>query len=397
MLLDHAPGASAHGADRKRWRVVNPQRRFNWPDAIREVTSANSATPYRDELFGSDFGASVFSSEPANNLVHREVLEADGVTFTSHRAADEQAREFVASTDNWFRPTMLKIGPDGALYIADIYRLVIEHPEYFPEELKSRPDLRAGDDKGRIWRVYPEGATLRTVPRLDELDTAGLVNALESPNGWQRDTAMRLLAHRAFQGIHAGAPVWRGIGEKPITSLRKLLIGSPHPETRLQALCALNAIMASPQPTDPLAGLKDAHSAVREQAIRFADALLLRSTTKSPSPPALNDLQIALTRMTDDPSVRVRYELALHFGLDSREDYGRGLGRMALRNDEDKNVRLAILNASGMHILQLLDTVGGRPDGSAFTVRLLAHMAGAAVLNYRLGTNQPLTAVIDLM
>jgi len=105
------------------------------------LTSANSPTPYRDQVFGPDFATSVFVSEPAQNVVHREVLEPNGVTFTSHRAADEQDREFLASSDNWFRPTMLKTGPDGALYIADIYRRVIEHPEYFPDELKNRPDL----------------------------------------------------------------------------------------------------------------------------------------------------------------------------------------------------------------------------------------------------------------
>src|SRR5213078_1102919 len=166
---------------------------FNWPDAIREVTSANSATPYRDELFGADFATSIFMSEPANNVVHREVLEPDGVTFKSHRPADELDREFLASTDNWFRPTMLKTGPDGALYVADMYRLIIEHPEYFPEELKHRPDLRAGEDKGRIYRVYPEKTRLQKIPRLDRLSLPELVTALDSPNGWQRDTVQRLL------------------------------------------------------------------------------------------------------------------------------------------------------------------------------------------------------------
>jgi hypothetical protein len=89
--------------------ISQPQRRFNWPEAIREVTSANSAAPYRDELFGPDFATSIFISEPANNVVHREVLEPDGPTFKSHRAADEQDREFLACTDNWFRPCLRQV------------------------------------------------------------------------------------------------------------------------------------------------------------------------------------------------------------------------------------------------------------------------------------------------
>ena len=106
--------------------------RFNDAHAASHVTSGNSPTPYRDALFGEEFTRSVFISEPVHNLIHREVLEPDGVTFKSRRAHDETASEFIASTDNWFRPTMLKTGPDGALYVADMYRLVIEHPEWIP-------------------------------------------------------------------------------------------------------------------------------------------------------------------------------------------------------------------------------------------------------------------------
>src|SRR5262249_17992434 len=143
----------------------------------------------RDELFGPGFANSVFVSEPVHNLIHREVLGPDGVSFTSHRAGEEASSEFLASSENWFRPTMLKTGPDGALYIADMYRQVIEHPEWIPVEVQKRVDLRAGSDKGRIYRVYPEGTQLRAIPRMDKPGVSELVSALDSPNGWQRDTA----------------------------------------------------------------------------------------------------------------------------------------------------------------------------------------------------------------
>src|SRR4029077_18144322 len=86
--------------------------RFNDPHGAEHVTSGNTPTPYRDEVFGPEFATSVFTSEPVHNCVHREVLEPDGVTFKSRRAEGEEKSEFVASTDNWFRPTMLKTGPD---------------------------------------------------------------------------------------------------------------------------------------------------------------------------------------------------------------------------------------------------------------------------------------------
>ena len=90
---------------------------------------------------------------------------------------------------------MMKTGPDGALWIADMYRAVIEHPEWIPDDWEKRLDLRAGSEQGRIYRVYPVDKTPRPIPRLDQLDEPGLAAALDSPSGWQRDTAHRLLLH----------------------------------------------------------------------------------------------------------------------------------------------------------------------------------------------------------
>ncbi len=131
------------------------QQRFNDPHTVDYVTSANSPTPYRDDWFGAAFDSSIFISEPVYNVIHHEVLFSDGVSFSSHRAADEQEREFLMSTDNWFRPTTLKTGPDGSLYIADMYRFVIEHPEWIPADSQKNLDLRLGADRGRIYRVFP--------------------------------------------------------------------------------------------------------------------------------------------------------------------------------------------------------------------------------------------------
>ena len=120
-----------------------PPIRFNQPQSLNHVTSACSPAPYRDELFGAEFATSVFISEPVHNVVHREVLRPNGVTFTSQRADDERESEFLASSDNWFRPTMIKTGPDGALYIADMYRFVLEHPEWIaPEALSAARSAR---------------------------------------------------------------------------------------------------------------------------------------------------------------------------------------------------------------------------------------------------------------
>lgn len=144
-------------------------------------------------LAASEYPLQVFISEPVHNLVHRELVSADGSTFWGRRASTEQASEFLASSDNWFRPTTVETGPDGALYIADMYRQTIEHPEWIPKDAQAKLDLRLGHDMGRIYRVSPVGAKRRAIPRLDKLDTAGLVAALDSSNGWQRDMAQAML------------------------------------------------------------------------------------------------------------------------------------------------------------------------------------------------------------
>jgi putative membrane-bound dehydrogenase-like protein len=170
--------------------------RFNDLDTANHFTSACSPTIYRDELFGPAFSRSLFVCDPVHDLVHREVIERDGVTFRSRRAADEQASEFLASSDPWFRPVQARTGPDGALWVVDMYRDVIEHPEWIPPETQAKLDLRAGADRGRIYRVFPVDRSPRPIVRMDRASDDELVEALHSPNGWTRDTAQRLLVER---------------------------------------------------------------------------------------------------------------------------------------------------------------------------------------------------------
>lgn len=228
--------------------------RFNNPQSANHFTSACSVTIYRDDLFGPEYANNSFVCEPVHNLIHREIMTPKGVTFTSRRAADEQTSEFLASKDSWFRPTMVQTGPDGALWVADMYRQVIEHPEWIPKDWQKKLDLRAGHDKGRIYRIYPVGKKPRAIPRLDKLNTAGLVAALDSPNGWQRDMAQQMLVRKKDKSA-----VWL---------LEYFAQEEKRPQTRLQALCALEGMNAVRLRF--LRGLtKDDHPAVRKQVARI--------------------------------------------------------------------------------------------------------------------------------
>ncbi|MGV2339093.1 MAG UNVERIFIED_CONTAM: hypothetical protein LVR18_35470 [Planctomycetaceae bacterium] len=109
--------------------------RFNDFAFANRFTSACGTMIYRDVVLGNDFAGNAFISEPVHNLVSRLVLSptrmVTGTRFPA-AAADEQDREFLASTDNWFRPTMLRTGPDGALWVADMYRAVHRTPRMDP-------------------------------------------------------------------------------------------------------------------------------------------------------------------------------------------------------------------------------------------------------------------------
>jgi putative membrane-bound dehydrogenase-like protein len=174
--------------DEKRLYPASPPlRRFNQGSLVNTLTSGCSPMPFRDSTFGTDGAQVMFICEPANNLVHREVLNYTGGTITSTRHPDDVKSEFIASEDNWFRPSMARTGPDGALYVVDMYRLVLEHPEWIPAEIARGLDLRGGEDRGRIYRISKSGSLKGGTPP---------IVSMASSNGWMRDTAQRLLLER---------------------------------------------------------------------------------------------------------------------------------------------------------------------------------------------------------
>ncbi len=314
--------------------------RFNDLDMANHVTSANSPTAYRDELFGPWFATSLFVSEPVHNLVHRIVLEPDGVSFRGHRGPNERDSEFMASSDNWFRPIMLKTGPDGALWVADMYRYVIEHPEWIPDDWEKRLDLRAGADQGRIYRVYPVDKKPRSIPRLDGLDTAGLVAALDSPNGWQRDTAQRLLLHRADPAA--------------IPLLRALASTTRRPKARVQAIWAL-ADLGGLDEQAALAGITDSCPEARSSVIAAVVPMLASSAKVAE--------EVLKLAGDSDPQVRFQVALALGDWEDSRA--GLALARLARRDGQDPWMRAAILSSALPHVTTLLANLIGGSESDA--------------------------------
>jgi putative membrane-bound dehydrogenase-like protein len=294
--------------------------RFNDDNKANRYTSACGQTFYRDVLLGDEYYGNTFVCEPVHNLVSREIVMPQGTTFTSRRTNDEKQSEFLASEDSWFRPSMCRTGPDGALWVADMYRFVIEHPKWIPLAAQKKLDVRAGDDKGRIYRIYPEGKQPRPIARLDKLDTAALVAALDSPNGTQRDLVQQLL-------------IWRN-DKAAVAPLQKLAGGAQRPQTRLQALCTLDG-MQSLDP-DGLGILSiDPAPATRRHVIRLSEPLLGKNEKVTN--------WISLLAFDDD--ITVRMQAAYSLGAWNDDAAARLLGSLLIKDASDAYVTAAALSS----------------------------------------------------
>ena len=289
-------------------------------------TSASGVHIHRGDALPDGHKGSVFVAESAQNLVQRQVREVNGVSFRS--APARRGVEFLASRDSWFRPVQLANGPDGALYVVDMYRKDIDHPAYVPEESRRLFDFTAGRGMGRIYRVAasgrgPGGAAVS----LATMDDAQLVASLGHPNAWWRETAQRLLVERRAIGAEAALRTMASRG----TEL-----------ARLHALWTLDAL-ALLRISDVQAALRDEAAGVREQGVRLAEQRLLAW-------PALIDAVLALVA-DDEPRVRLQVALALGGSDDPRSVAA--LAAIARRDGADRWVRAAVFS-------------GLRDRGSAF-------------------------------
>src|SRR5262249_33182391 len=168
-----------------------------------------------------------FICDPANNLVHRDLLVPQGATFVAERANTD--REFMASTDTWFRPVNLTVGPDGALYVVDFYREVIETPLSLPDDIKKKLNLESRG-RGRIWRIVPEDFQRPRPPALRKASTEQLVQHLTNANRWWRITAQRLLVERQDKAA--------------VKPLQQLANAASSPQARVHALWTLHGLNA---------------------------------------------------------------------------------------------------------------------------------------------------------
>jgi len=258
------------------------------------TTYVSAGTPliYRGDRLPKDLYGDAFVTESAGNLVHRLKIVDDGTGRFSATNAYPRG-EFLASTDERFRPVNLFGAPDGTIYVVDMYRGVIQDGQYWTDYLRDyikANKLEQPVNLGRIWRIVHESTKRGRKPSLTKETPDGLVKLLSHSNGWHRDTAQRLLVERGERGV---AP-----------ALARLVFGSPDHRARLHALWTLDGLGALDVGTVAKA-LKDKSVDVRASAIRLSERWLGE---------AGHPLQTAVLALSDDTNWIVRRQLAASLG-----------------------------------------------------------------------------------
>jgi len=319
------------GLNQKYFGKIEPRQDY--------MTATCGPLIYRESAFPAKYRGNYFVCEAVSNLVHCDVLKGCGPVLTAARALE--GHEFLASADNWCSPVYLQTGPDGALYVVDMYRQIIEHAgadggrnvPNVPLEILQKYGLRTGSTMGRIYRMAPAGAGRASKPRLGRAAPKELAEILGSPAAWWRTTAQRLILEK---------PEAADVG-----SIAAVARGSPHAAARLQALWTLEALGRL---DDGMVGaaLRDESPGVRENALRMAEGRFVKS----------QDLSLAVLTMVDANSA-VRYQLAFTLGeVPSPARLG-ALASLARTGADDPYLRAAVLSSAGDAPLDLYRAAAG--------------------------------------
>ena len=361
IAKDGAAGPVFRTSGPEPWRVVRTARRAADPafraragaselTATGFFTSATGITVYRGGVYPQEFHGNVFIGDVGGNLVHRKKLTPKGASFVAERT--EEGVEFLTSTDNWFRPVNFVNAPDGTLYMLDMYRETIEHPFSIPDDIKEHVDLESGHDRGRIYRLLPPDTKPAPVPKLAGLSPVELVAYLDSPHGWVRDTAHRL--------------IWESQDAAAIDGLRKLVAGATSPQGQVHALWSLQGLHALTA-ADLMIALSAADPHVRECGLQLSEPLAAQHP----------ELVARWLELTDDANERVRWQVALSLGAIEGPQAVTGLRRVARHLKTDSDLMPALLSSSSRVAGELAIEVLKDPEGSTALLAELARSVGA--------------------
>lgn len=295
-------------------------------------TGSSGGTFYGGHAFPDKFYGNIFTGDVAGNLVHRDVITPldSSPTFVAMRDHSEKEREFLSSTDPWFRPANFTVGPDGYLYVIDMYRQHIETPLSIPEDLKADMDFLRGSDLGRIYRIVPKNSpsSEKASTNLRKKDTQTLVEVLAHPNQWWRLQAQRLLLERQDTSV--------------VPALKTMFTSHKDPRARLHAFFVLEGLN-SLDATLVKQAMQDNHPGVREYGVILAEHY----------PECLP----GILEKINDQSARVALQASLSLGEFSDKQVASALAEVMEKYSQDPWFKMAVLSSeagSSLNFLELL-------------------------------------------
>lgn len=304
-------------------------------------TSACGLTAYLGGAFPEKYNSNVtFVAEPVSNLIHADHLQPDGVTFKANSMLDH--KDFLTSTDPYCRMVNMCVGPDGALYVIDFYRQIIEGPEFMSEDVLKKVNLYNGTGTGRIYRISASDAASPEWTKglkLGDATDEQLVEKLADKNIWWRRNAQRLLVDRN--------------SAKAVPSLIKMAQNTQSPMGRLHALWTLEG-MNQLTPDLITDALKDPMAGIRENAIQLAELHLDKDANLVP----------ALLTLQDDPDAKVRFQLLCTLGFVNTPQVNEVRQHLLFKDINDRWVQIAALSAASSQSVALLNAVLAKYDPS---------------------------------
>lgn len=359
-----------YGLEKPRWSSVGYQQcyqpatapvvyplqrdsdRFNDLFTANRFTSACSEIVSRNAGLGQAMLGATLVCEPVHNLVSRARLEPLGASFRAIRFAEDENREWLRSDDAWFRPVRVENAPDGSVWVLDMYRRVIEHPEWIPEDWQARIDVRAGEGLGRIYRVCESSFQPQPIPNLEKLPVDAIIALLKSPHAAQRELAQRALIFRQEPSSR--------------TTLRQVLATSDSALQRLHALAVLRGV-GWLTPEDLQATLKDREPKVVRMALRWAEDFPTHAWKTS------------LAQVAASPQARESSDLVLQLLLtESRLHTGLDLHSLLVQHGEDP----WILRAASLQDADQIDAYLRPGMGQGIVPRSSAERLYLALLPY---------------